>query len=130
MFESIQTLYADLAKALGVDALPADDKGSLQLTVGDTSTVILFAESASTLMIVSPVMALPREIDYGRALWLLRRNFYDSPLAPFRVSCDTAGSLVIWGRMPVQGMSGAELAGVLEALGAEADLMREEVEFD
>jgi hypothetical protein len=60
----------------------------------------------------------------------LRRNFYDSPVAPFRVSCDTAGSIVVWGRVPVQGMTGESLAALLDALAAEADLIRAEVERD
>ena len=79
---------------------------------------------------VSPVASLPKEINYGTALWLLRRNFYDSPIAPFRVSCDTAGSIVVWGRVPVDGMTGERLATLLDALAAEADLIREEVEVD
>ena len=130
MFKSTQDLYADLAKALGVDALSPDAQGSLQLSVGENSTVILFAEDEQSVMLVCPVMALPTQIDYGRVLWLLRRNFYDSPLAPFRIGCDTAGSLVIWGRVPVAGLSGSELAGLIDALATEADKIREEVEID
>ena len=38
-------------------------------------------------------------------LWLMRRNFHDSPLAPFRIGCDIAGSLVVWGRMPIDGLT-------------------------
>ncbi len=130
MFKSTQDLYAELAKSLGVDSLPADEQGSVQLSVGENSTVILFAEDEQSVMLVSPVMALPAAIDYGRVLWLLRRNFYDSPLAPFRVACDTAGTIVIWGRVPVAGLSGSELAGLIDAVATEADLIREEVEVD
>ena len=130
MFQSTQDLYADLAKTLGLASLPADAQGSVQLNVGEDSTVILFAEDPQSVMLVCPVMALPAEIDYGRVLWLLRRNFYDSPLAPFRVGCDTAASLVIWGRVPVAGLTGAELASLIDAVAAEAVLMREEVEVD
>ena len=60
----------------------------------------------------------------------MRRNFHDSPLAPFRVGCDAAGSLVIWGRMPIDGMSGEQLAGLLDAVAAEAALIREEIAID
>ena len=130
MFKSTQDLYAELAKSLGVDSLPADEQGSVQLSVGENSTVILFAEDEQSVMLVSPVMALPAAIDYGRVLWLLRRNFYDSPLAPFRVACDTAGTIVIWGRVPVAGLSGSELAGLIDAVATEADLIREEIEID
>src|SRR6185436_14450164 len=101
MFKQTQSLYAALAKTLGVASLPADDKGAVQLTIGENSTVTLFAEDEFTLMLVSPVVALPKNVDYGATLWLLRRNFYDSPITPFRVSCDKAGSLALWGRVPV-----------------------------
>jgi len=130
MFKRTQALYAALAKTLGVGTLPADDTGGVQLTVGDNSTVTLFAEDEFTLMLVSPVMALPKKLDYGAALWLLRRNFYDSPIAPFRVSCDTAGSIVVWGRVPIEGMTGEALAGLIDSLAAEADFIRQEVAVD
>jgi hypothetical protein len=130
MFKRTQSLYAALAKTLGVDALPADENGGIQISIGDNSTVTLFAEDEFTLMLVSPVMALPKDMDYGTTLWLLRRNFYDSPIAPFRVSCDTAGSIVVWGRVPVESMTGEALAKLLQALGAEADFIRAEVQVD
>ena len=130
MFKQTQSLYAALAKTLGVAGLPADDKGAVQLTIGENSTVTLFAEDEFTLMLVSPVVALPKNVDYGTTLWLLRRNFYDSPIAPFRVSCDTAASIILWGRVPIEGMTGEALAGLIDALAAEANLIREEVEVD
>jgi hypothetical protein len=130
MFKRTQALYAALAKTLGVATLPADDNGSVQLSIGDNSTVNIFAEDELTLMLVSPVMPLPKNVDYGTTLWLLRRNFYDSPIAPFRVSCDTAGTIVVWGRVPIEGMTGEGLAGLLDAMGAEADFIRAEVETD
>ena len=130
MFKRTQSLYAALAKTLGVGVLPADDNGGVQLTIGNNSTVTLFAEDEFTLMLVSAVMPLPKTLDYGTTLWLLRRNFYDSPVAPFRVSCDTAGSIVVWGRVPVEGMTGESLAGLIDALAAEADFIRQEVETD
>jgi hypothetical protein len=130
MFKRTQALYAALAKTLGVPTLPADENGGIQLTVGENSTVTLFAEDEFTLMLVSPVVPLPKKVDYGTALWLLRRNFYDSPIAPFRVSCDTAGTLVVWGRVPTEGMTGESLASLIDALAAEADLIRTEVEIE
>jgi len=130
MFKRTQSLYAALAKTLGVEALPADENGGIQISIGDNSTVTLFAEDEFTLMLVSPVMALPKNMDYGTTLWLLRRNFYDSPITPFRVSCDTAGSIVVWGRVPAEGMTGEALAKLLQALGAEAEFIRAEVQVD
>lgn len=130
MFKSTQALYAELATALGVDTLPADEQGSVSITVGDDLTVLLFAEDEHSLMLVAPALGLPKALDYGRVLWLLQRNFHDSPLAPFRIACDQGGTLVIWGRVPVAGLSGEELAGVIGAVAGEAALIREEIEVD
>src|ERR1700684_960847 len=130
MFKRTEALYAELAKTLGVAVLPADANGGIQLSVGENSTVALFAEDEFTIMLVTPVTALPKETEYGTTLWLLRRNFYDSPIAPFRVSCDAAGNIVVWGRVPVDGMTGQQLATLIDALAAEADFIRDEVEVD
>lgn len=130
MSPSAQALYAELAKALGVDTIPADAQGIVQLDVGDDGRVMLVPEDAYTLMLLSPVAALPATMDHGTLLWLMRRNFHDSPLAPFRVGCDSAGKLVVWGRLPIDGMSGEQLAGLLDAVAAEAALIREEIATD
>ena len=129
MFKSTASLYADLAKHLGVSELPADEAGSVELTIGADTTVMLFAEDEHSLMLAAPVMPLPSGLDYGLTLWLLRRNFHDSPLAPFRVACDAAGIIVLWGRVPIDGMSGGALASLIEALAAESELVREELGF-
>ena len=60
----------------------------------------------------------------------MRRNFHDSPLAPFRIGCDKTGTLVVWGRMPMEGLSGEQLAGLIDAVTAEAALIREETATD
>jgi hypothetical protein len=130
MSPSAQALYAQLAKALGVATIPADAQGIVQLDVGDDGRVVLVPEDAYTLMLLSPVAALPEAMDHGTLLWLMRRNFHDSPLAPFRIGCDSAGNLVLWGRMPIDGMSGEQLAGLLDAVAAEAALIREEIATD
>jgi Tir chaperone family protein CesT len=130
MSPNAQALYAQLAKALGVPTVPADAQGIVQLNVGDEGRVVLVPEDAYTLMLLSPVAALPKSIDRGTLLWLMRRNFHDSPLAPFRIGCDNAGSLVVWGRMPIEGMTGEQLAGLMDALAAEAALIRDEIAVD
>jgi hypothetical protein len=130
MSPSAQALYAQLAEAIGVEAVPADAQGIVQLNVGDDGRVVLVPEDAYTLMLMSPVAALPPSMDRGTLLWLMRRNFHDSPLAPFRIGCDAAGSLVVWGRVPSDGMSGEQLAGLLDAVAAEAALIREEIATD
>jgi Tir chaperone protein (CesT) family len=130
MSPSAQALYVQLAEALGVDTIPADAQGIVQLNVGDDGRVVLVPEDAYTLMLLSPVAALPQAIDHGTLLWLMRRNFHDSPLAPFRIGCDQAGNLIVWGRMPIDGLSGEQLAGLLDAVAAEAALIREEIATD
>lgn len=130
MSPSAQALYTQLAKALGVESVPADAQGIVQLNVGDDGRVVLVPEDAHTLMLLSPVAALPPTMDRGTLLWLMRRNFHDSPLAPFRIGCDQAGNLIVWGRMPIDGLSGEQLAGLLDAVAAEAALIREEIATD
>jgi len=130
MSPSAQALYAQLAKTLGVDAIPTDAQGIVQLNVGDEGRVVIVPEDAHTLMLLSPVAPLPKSLDHGTTLWLMRRNFHDSPLAPFRIGCDSAGSLVVWGRMPIDGLSGEQLAGLLDAVAAEAALIRDEIATD
>ena len=81
-------------------------------------------------MILSAVMPLPLALDHGKVSWLLRSNFHDSPIAPFSIACDKAGTLVVWGRVPVASLNGEALACLLEALGAKTDLIREELAVD
>jgi hypothetical protein len=130
MSPTAKALYAQLAKTLGVADLPADANGIVHLTVGEEGRVVLVPEDAYTLMLMAPVGALPDGADRGTLLWLMRRNFHDSPLAPFRIGCDKAGTLVVWGRMPMEGLSGEQLAGLIDAVTAEAALIREEVATD
>jgi len=106
MSPTAKALYAQLAKTLGVADVPADANGIVHLTVGEEGRVVLVPEDAYTLMLMAPVGALPDGADRGTLLWLMRRNFHDSPLAPFRIGCDKAGTLVVWGRMPMEGLSG------------------------
>ena len=127
MHESLRALYAELAKAIGLSSLPADEAGAVQLTIGEDVSVVLFPESDVTLTIVAPVMALPAQVDYGRALWLLRRNHYDSDIAPFRVSCDADGVLTLWGRLPTSGLTGLQLAETVDAIATQITAIREEV---
>jgi hypothetical protein len=130
MSSTAKALYTQLAKALGVAEVPADANGIVQLTVGEDGRVVLVPEDAYTLMLMAPVGELPDGADRGTLLWLMRRNFHDSPLAPFRIGCDKAGTLVVWGRMPMEGLSGEQLAGLIDAVTAEAALIREEVATD
>ena len=130
MSPAARTLYDQLAKALGVAEVPADANGIVHLAVGDDGRVVIVPEDAHTLMLMAPVGALPDGTDRGTLLWLMRRNFHDSPLAPFRVGCDRNGTLVVWGRMPIDGLTGEQLAGLIDAVTAEAALIREETATD
>ncbi len=51
-----------------------------------------------------------------------------SDLAPFRVAADAGGTLVLWGRVPVEGLTGAALAGLVDAVATEGRRIRDEVE--
>ena len=127
MATQLQDLFDQLAAALGVSALVPASDGGIYLDTPKGGRIALFGEDANTLMVVAPVMALPVQTDYTAALWLLRRNFYDSPLAPFKVGCDPDGTLVIWGRLPVDGLTGEELAAVLDAVAGQVRFIQEEL---
>lgn len=127
MNESLRVLFAGIARAIGLPELPADEAGAVQIIVGDDISIILFPESDASLTIVCPVAGLPAQLDYATGLWLLRRNHYDSPTAPFRVCCDEDGLLLLWGRVPTEGASGADIAGMIDALAVEVAGIRAEV---
>ena len=130
MHQAITALYADLGRAIGGAALQPDAAGTLTLDVGDDASVSIFAESALAVMLAAPALPLPLATDYGRALWLLRRNFHDSPIAPFHLGCDAAGMLVVWGRVPVEGLTGSGLMELARALADEVARIRAEVAVD
>ena len=130
MQDSIQALYDQLAKTLGAESVPADANGIVQLDVGEASRVMMIPEDADILMLMSPVCEMPAQLDRGRAQWLLQRNFHNSPLMPFRVACDSVGTVTIWGRVPVAGLTGEALAALIDGVAGQADLIREELEVD
>lgn len=121
-------LFADLAQVLGLPALEPDAAGGVQLTVAGESPVYLWGQSDGFLLIAAPAVALPRQPDYALVQWLLHLNFYDSKLAPFRVATDAGGTLLLWGRVPVEGLTGSALAGLVDAVAAEARRIRAEVQ--
>lgn len=126
MFATIEALFKDVAATIGAASLPVDENGAATLAVGDTASVVLIGETEDTLLVMAPVGTLPPDIDYASMLWLLRRGFHDSPIAPFRVSCDEAATVVVWGRIPVDGMTAADLMKLLSALGDEVETIRTE----
>lgn len=120
-------LFDDLAKTLALPAFKPDVAGGIQLTVGKNSRVFIFGQSDGFLLLAAPAVALPKTPDYATVQWLLHRNFYDSDLAPFRIATDAAGTVLLWGRVPVEGLTGASLAGLIDALAGEARRVHDEV---
>jgi hypothetical protein len=130
MFSYVAPLYADLANALGVAPLTPDGNGTVSLDISEDVAISIFAESPNSVMLASAALPLPAAVDYGRALWLLRRNFHDSPIAPFRLACDADGVIVVWGRVPTEGLKGEQLAALIKSLAEEISFIREEVEIE
>ncbi len=127
MFESSKRLFDQYAEMLGLASLPVEPSGFVQLAVGDSATVLLYPESEESLLVVTPVAGLPRKLEYGLVRWMLERNFYDSKLAPFRLACDGSGSIVVWGRVPVEELSAEGLAQLINAVVDESEIIREEL---
>jgi Tir chaperone protein (CesT) family len=125
---STLALFAELAKELGLPELEPDASGGVQLTVGGQNAVYLWGQSDGFVLIAAPAAALPKEPDYAVVQWLLHRNFYDSKLAPFRIATDAGGTIVLWGRVPVDGLTGKALAGLVDAVAGEARVIRDEVQ--
>jgi hypothetical protein len=120
-------LYTDLAKALGVAELQPDANGGIQLSVGEDTTVVLFGQNDVDLLVVVPIVALPQEPGYALVSWLLKRNFYDSDLLPFRIACDKNSNLILWGRVELEGQTGERLKGLLNVLATEVARIRVEI---
>lgn len=126
-FERTHALYADLARALGAEAFTPDDNGGIELTVGDDVTVVMYAQDDNDVLAVAPLAPLPADADFALANWLLRRNLYDSDLEPFRLATDDDGNVLLWGRVPLEGMDGERMAGVIDALAGAAREVRGEL---
>lgn len=125
--EKTRALYADLAKALGVAELLPDANGGIQLNVGEDTKVVLFGQDDAELLIVVPIVALPSNPGYALVSWLLKQNFYDSDLLPFRIACDKHSNLILWGRVPLEGQTGERIADLLQVLAKEIERIRTEV---
>jgi hypothetical protein len=123
-----RALYDELANELRVSSLPIDQNGGVQLTVGESTTVVMYGESDLSLLIVAPIAALPREPEYGLMAWLFRKNLYDSNLAPFRIATDANANLLLWGRVPLSDLTGASLAGLIDSLASEIETIRDEID--
>ena len=78
---------------------------------------------------LEPGVDHPRDLN-DQTMYPTTSSLHDSPLAPFRIGCDKAGTLVVWGRMPIDGLTGEQLAGLIDAVTTEVALIREETATD
>jgi hypothetical protein len=122
-----RALIADLAAAVGLPSLPADAAGGYHLTIGAGADVYVYGGDDETILVVAPVGPLPVHPEYGLAVWLLRKNLYDSDWAPFQIAVDDAGVLIFWGRLAIADLTGATLATVLDRVAALVGEIRVEV---
>jgi len=86
-----RSLIADLASALKIGALPPDASGGYQLTIGGTTTLLIYGGDDETILLVAPLGKLPPKPEYGLVLYLLRANMFNSDLTPFQIAVDEAG---------------------------------------
>ena len=70
MLELVRALFAELAAELGVEELPVDNNGAVQLTVGEDTTVALFAQVDRTLLsrLASETLGQTVAFDEARAV--------------------------------------------------------------
>jgi hypothetical protein len=118
----------ELAKELQVDSLPIDQNGGVQLQVGENTTVVIYSQNDSSLLIVVPIAPLPTHPDFGIMARLLRLNLFDSRLSPFTLATDTNATVVLWGRVEIESITAASLAGLIDSLATETELIRSEIE--
>ena len=125
--KTTEVLFSELASTLGVDELFRDSSGAIKYESSDGLVVNVYSEGTDTVCFVSPVIELTPELGFGELLFLMRKNFIDSGLLPFRLGADAGGVLLLWGRLPAAELDGERLHGVLEALVAIARELRTEL---
>jgi len=123
-----RALAAGLAKAIGLDQVPPDDSGGYHLTVGEATDIFVYGGDDETILLVAPVATLPRSVDYGLALYLLRANMFDSDMAPFQFAADAQGGLIFWGRLRIVDFDGTSLSALIDRVAERVREFRAEVE--
>ena len=113
--DKTRALIAQLAAALGLPSLPSDNNNGTPLEI-DGRTVLIYGGDDESILLVAPVAPLPEEPGYGLTAYLLRKNLFQSDLAPFQVALDDGGTVVVWGRLQIADLDGAVLAAVLKRL--------------
>lgn len=123
-----RSLIAELATALGLPALPPEANGGFQLTIGGTTTVLIYGGDDATILVIVPLGPLPRRPDYGLVVYLLHSNMFNSDLTPFQVAVDEAGGLIVWGRLRIADFAGERLARLVGTLADRVGAMRQAIE--
>jgi hypothetical protein len=122
-----RALIADLARALGLAELPPDNDNGYKLIIRER-TLSLYGSDDESILLVAPLVPLPTDPGYGLTAYLLRKNLFQSDIAPFQVALENAGNLLIWGRLAVADLDGPTLAAVLNRLAERAAEMAGEIE--
>jgi hypothetical protein len=125
--DKTRLLIAKLAKQIGLKSLPSDDSGGYRLTIGASTEVFIYGGDDVTILVVAPVAPLPRDVEYGLAVYLLRGNLFDADTAPFQIAVDDGGVLIFWGRVRIADFDGATLATLLDRVAAKVEEIRGEV---
>lgn len=123
-----ENIFSQLAKSLGLNELVPDSNGGVELTVADRTKVCIFQVDEGFLLIVAPIAALPTKPEFGLMAWLLKLNFHSSELLPFVIAADHNANLVLWGKVPIERLTGDSLAGLIEALDSKVFEIRNEIE--
>lgn len=122
-----RALMADLAGAMNLPGLPADDGGGWQIGIGEDVTVQLFGGDDATLLAVAPVGALAPQTPYATVVYLFQLNGINSEIAPFRIGLDPGGTLILWARLPIAEITGESLANALDAVSDQVAQIRREL---
>lgn len=125
--EKTKALIGEFAAALGLGALPPDDDGGYQVTVGEDTDVMIYGGDDETVLVVAPITQLPRNPEYGTVVYLLRNNMFNSPIMPFQVAVDDEGGLILWARLRIAELNGKSLASVVKGLAEQVEEMRGEL---
>ena len=122
-----RALIAELAAALKLSSLPADDSGGFHLTIGASTDIYIYGGDDKTILMVAPVAPLPQEPDYGLVVYLLRNNMFNSDDAPFQIAVDEGGTLLFWGRLTITDFTGAALGALIECVAERVVEIRTEI---
>ena len=123
-----RALMTELAAALGLASLPADDSGGYHFTIGADTEIYIFGGDDKSFLMIAPVAPLPREPGYGLVVYLLRNNMFSSDDAPFQIAVDEGGTVLFWGRLNIAEFSGAVLGALIECVVERVAEIRGEIQ--